>query len=87
MYWDPMPATVTSTDLPVIGTEHRTLGSPENYLRGRWKARDWRNVPGPCYRASTYNWTGRPVAPDGVYCADDAGSEVMFRQPRNTYDT
>ncbi|WP_433663652.1 ferredoxin [Nocardia sp. CA-128927] len=62
----------------------RLLGPPDDYLRGTWENRDWRNVPGPIYGAETDNcWAGRSVAPDHIVYQDDFGSEVVFRQPQN----
>ncbi|MFE7717833.1 ferredoxin [Nocardia rhizosphaerihabitans] len=88
MYWDPVPTVVASAALPVIGPEHRTLGDPDDYLRGRWDERDWRNVPGPFYGANTDScWVGRLIAPDHVVYEDGNGSEVVFRQPCNARET
>lgn len=88
MYWNPLPTVVASAELPVIGSQHRILGNPGDYLRGRWEERDWRNVPGPFYGANTDNcWVGRLIAPDHILYEDDYGSEVVFRQPRNAHET
>ncbi|MFE3001762.1 ferredoxin [Nocardia sp. NPDC059246] len=64
------------------------LGPPGEYLKGEWAQRDWRNVPGPFYRANTDScWTGRLVAPDHILYEDEFGSEVVYRQPYNLRET
>ncbi|MFI5838840.1 ferredoxin [Catenuloplanes sp. NPDC051500] len=86
MYWDPMPAVAASAGLPIVDHPEagRPLGPPEEYLRGRWEERDWRNVPGPFYGARTDScWVGREVAPRHVVYEDEFGSEIVYRQPGN----
>jgi hypothetical protein len=84
MYWDPMPTVAASADLQMNHPDGGRLGSPGAYLRGRWAARDWRNVPGPFYGAETDSyWMGRVVAPGHLVYEDGFGGEIVYRQPRN----
>lgn len=88
VYWDPRPTVAVSAGLPVAGLAGMLLGPAEDYLRGRWANRDWRNVPGPFYGAMTDScWVGRLVAPDHIVYEDDNGGEVVFRQPRDAAET
>jgi RimJ/RimL family protein N-acetyltransferase len=80
-----MPTVAASAELEVANhpAGGRRLGPPEEYLRGRWADRDWRNVPGPFYGARTdSSWVGRVVAPGHVVYEDKFGSEIVYRQPR-----
>lgn len=88
MYWDPMPTVVASAELPMVGEKDRRLGDPDDYCRGLWEERDWRNVPGPFYGAATDScWMGRLIAQDHIVYEDGMGSEVVFRQPRDARET
>ncbi|MFC4374540.1 ferredoxin [Nocardia halotolerans] len=89
MYWDPMPTVADSATLPVASLENlRVLGPPDEYFRGEWEQRDWRNVPGPFYGANTDScWCGPLIAPDHIIVEDRYGSEVVFRQPSNARET
>lgn len=81
-----MPTVAASADLQVANHHAGDLwlGPPEDYLRGAWADRDWRNVPGSFYGARTDScWTGREVAPAHVVYEDEFGSEIVYRQPRN----
>ncbi|MGI5519910.1 ferredoxin [Micromonospora sp. CA-259024] len=87
MYWDPKPAVEASADLEVacLLAGGRRLGPPEQYLRGRWADRDWRNVPGAFYGARTDScWMGREIAPQHVVYEDEFGGEIVYRQPTNS---
>lgn len=86
MYWNPLPTVATSAQLPVANLEGGgLLGPPAAYLRGVWKDRDWRNVPGPFYGAQTDScWMGRVVAPRHVVYEDECGGEIVFRQPQDS---
>ncbi|WP_238009947.1 hypothetical protein KZZ52_34965 [Dactylosporangium sp. AC04546] len=73
LYWDPMPHLADARP-------------PDGTFQGRWHERNWRNVPGPFYGASTDNcWVGRLHAPRHVLYGDDDDyeQEFLYRQPRN----
>ena len=81
-YWDPMPhlGTVFASQ-PQDGLSP----SPDATFQGKWKERNWRNVPGPFYGAMTDNcWVGRLHAPRHVLYGDDIDyeQEFLYRQPR-----
>ena len=79
-----MPTVAASAGLAVANfpSGRRLLGPPEDYLRGQWADRDWRNVPGPFYGAQTDScWMGRDVAPGHIVYEDEFGSEIVYRQP------
>ena len=47
-YWDPTQAVANSAGLPFGENPQGTwkvLPEPDEYLRGRWDDRNWRNVP------------------------------------------
>ncbi|MEV6964419.1 hypothetical protein AB0M47_04825 [Hamadaea sp. NPDC051192] len=81
-YWDPMPhldAAISSL-LP-----HGLRPSRDDFLKGVWGERNWRNVPGPFYGAMTDNcWVGRLHAPQHVLYGDDIEyeQEFLYRQPQ-----
>jgi hypothetical protein len=88
VYWNPLPAVAASAGLEVIGYPFSRpkpclLGPPEEYLRGEWSKRDWRNVPGPFYCADTDTCGTGYVAPANVAFEDEFGSEIVYRQPRD----
>lgn len=89
VYWDPLPTVRASASLRNLGWDDgRLLDPAEDYLRGMWEHRDWRNVPGPFYGAQTDNcWAGRPIAPDHIVYEDGYGGELVFRQPQNAWQT
>lgn len=84
-YWDPMPTILNSSTMVNLGFDDgRILGPPEEYLKGKWEERDWRNVPGPLYGAATAACLGgRPVAPNHILNSDGDMDEIIFRQPQN----
>ncbi|WTW93512.1 ferredoxin [Streptomycetaceae bacterium NBC_01309] len=74
-YWDPLP------------TARRMMRPPAPATRplfgGVWEERNWLNVPGPFYGATTDNCTtGRGVAPELVGY-NQSLREFVFRQPRS----
>ncbi|MEU6354958.1 ferredoxin [Streptomyces sp. NPDC047072] len=78
-HWDPLP------------TARRLLPRPDVFT-GTWSERNWRNVPGPFYGATTDSMMlGRTDAPRHICYDDDLGggfgAEFVHRQPVTEAET
>jgi len=82
-YYDPLPDLLQSVGRPIPMTEHSFPGA-EDFLRGVWEERNWRNVPGPIYGAETDScWVARTFAPGNAVYEHETGQEFLYRQPRD----
>lgn len=90
-YWDPSPYLASLTGEVSFeredGVWDRLLSGSASNFTGRWAERNWRNVPGPLYAATTDSaWNARSFAPHHLAYSDEYGQELLFRQPRSEYE-
>ncbi|MEU9163719.1 ferredoxin [Streptomyces sp. NPDC048424] len=90
-YWDPIPtvrACVEGEPLPGLAAWVPAYDHSWSTWPDTWQERNWRNVPGPFYGATTDTcWVGRGVAPDHILYDDEFGQEFVYRQPRTPEET
>ncbi|MFF3674825.1 ferredoxin [Streptomyces sp. NPDC002120] len=90
-YWDPIPtvrACVEGEPLPGLAEWVPAYDDSWSRWPDTWQERNWRNVPGPFYGATTDTcWVGRGVAPDHILYDDEFGQEFVYRQPRTPEET